>query len=240
MTLLSHQVPALCLLIGNLANSWALQLSGITLCYTVKATIPLFTVVITRLQGHVYPASVYLSLLPTVVGVALASFVDTNFTAAGFLAALGSTVATTCMNLTSKPAIQRAQLNGLQAFTCMSCLNALVMVAVALLGLDPTLSRMLHQIASPGQTAGDGYWQLFLVAIAAVAYQSEYGLNFEYVRLVTPMAFSVTDIGRRLGIIVAGSLIFSKTLTMLNWCGVVLALSGVLLFSLQNQRGRGT
>ena len=59
---------------------------------------------------------------------------------------------------------------------------------------------------------------------------SEYTLNFTFVRLVSPLAFAITDVARRLAIIVVGAAIFRKRLTPLNGAGVALALGGVLCF----------
>ena len=46
----------------------------------------------------------------------------------------------------------------------------------------------------------------------------------------------MTDIARRLSIIVCGAWLFGKTLTRLNKIGTALALAGVLAYSLLNRR----
>ena len=69
-----------------------------------------------------------------------------------------------------------------------------------------------------------------LIGAAGVAYHLEYSLNFSFVRLVPPLAFSVADVARRLAVILAGALIFRKALSTLNCVGVALSLGGVLAF----------
>ena len=82
-------------------------------------------------------------------------------------------------------------------------------------------------------------WRAFgLVLASGLAYHSEYTLNFSYVRLVSPLAFSVTDVARRLAIIVTGALLFRKPLTPLNATGVLLSLGGVVCFLAATSEGR--
>ena len=57
-------------------------------------------------------------------------------------------------------------------------------------------------------------------------------------RLVSPLAFSVTDVARRLAIIVTGALLFRKPLTPLNATGVLLSLGGVVCFLAATSEGR--
>jgi len=65
--------PAMFLWIANFANSLALNLTGITLTYVVKASIPVFTVAICSISGQRFHLLIYVSLLPICIGVALAS-----------------------------------------------------------------------------------------------------------------------------------------------------------------------
>ena len=54
---------------------------------------------------------------------------------------------------------------------------------------------------------------------------------------VSSVAFSVSDITRRIAIISTGAIVFNKTLTSMNWIGISIALGGVLWYSyLDNQQ----
>ena len=55
----------------------------------MRSTCPVFVVLIYRLHyGRLYSAETYSSLLPVVLGVALATYGDYDFTATGFLVTL--------------------------------------------------------------------------------------------------------------------------------------------------------
>ena len=67
----------LLLFAANYCNSISLSLTGITVTYVVKAAIPVFTVLICALGlGKAYPKAVYASLVPTVLGIALARYIS--------------------------------------------------------------------------------------------------------------------------------------------------------------------
>ncbi len=83
----------------------------------------------------------------------------------------------------------------------------------------------------------NNYHPLFLMFVAAMAYHVEYSLNFIFVGYVSPVAFSVSDIARRLAIIIIGAFLFNKVLTSNNWIGIIIALGGVGWYTLlENER----
>ena len=59
----------------------------------------------------------------------------------------------------------------------------------------------------------------------------EYVLNFIFVGYVSSVTFSVSDIARRVAIIMTGAVVFQKPLTTMNWVGIAVALGGVLWYS---------
>lgn len=222
------RLPAVLLLVANLLNSVALQLSGITLCYVCKSGIPVFTVCLMVLQGHRFPPIVYASLMPTVVGVALASASDLDFSLVGLVAALGSALAQTLLNITSKHLLKELQVSGRQAQFLMASFCGVA--ALPLYLWEPTHPEDLGKRAAFAHAAS-GLGAGAIMLLAGVAYHIEYTLNFMYMPFVSPLAFSITDIARRLTIIVAGAILFSKELTTLNVLGILLALGGVLWYS---------
>jgi hypothetical protein len=86
-------------------------------------------------------------------------------------------------------------------------------------------------------------WPGLLIPLTALSYYLEYIFNFSFFRFVSPLAFSVSDIGRRVAIIISGAMLFSKPLTGMNCLGVAVALGGVLSYSLvewQEERRRAS
>jgi len=220
------RMQALFLLAANHLNSMALQFSGITLCYVCKAGIPVFTVGLMLLHGQRFDPLIYLSLTPAVLGVALASVSDMNFTLSGLAAAVGSALAQTLLNVTSKRRMQQLKVNGPDALFIMATWCFLTSMPMYLLQRQqdtqdvPLFTPSMQLPAAVGVTI-----------LAGASYHIEYVLNFMFVPFVSPLAFSVTDIARRLTKIVLGALFFHTALTVPNLVGIVMSLAGVLWYS---------
>jgi len=173
-----------CLLfLANYANSVALDLTGITMTYTVKAALPVFTVALCAVgYGQKFPLAVYASLLPTVLGVALASASDASFNVLGLGAALLSCAAQTVLNVGGKKVAESTGVVGFPAFFLMAAAATLLSGPLFVLTPEssnpPVFSRALAaasgSVGSNSNSGGGalGVWQpLFLVVAAAVAYQ---------------------------------------------------------------------
>eukprot|EP00558_Chaetoceros_sp_UNC1202_P002643 CAMPEP_0197246094 /NCGR_PEP_ID=MMETSP1429-20130617/10663_1 /TAXON_ID=49237 /ORGANISM="Chaetoceros sp., Strain UNC1202" /LENGTH=202 /DNA_ID=CAMNT_0042706697 /DNA_START=26 /DNA_END=634 /DNA_ORIENTATION=+ len=72
---------------------------------------------------------------------------------------------------------------------------------------------------------------------AAAAYHFEYVLTFLFLKLVNPISFGTCDAIRRLGIIIAGRVMFGgEPFSMVNYAGVALALLGALGYSIGSSK----
>jgi solute carrier family 35 protein E1 len=231
--------PAVLLWIANFSNSVALKAAGVTLTYVVKASIPVFTVIVCALQGQKFSGLIYVSLLPICLGVALASGSDLSFSYLGLGAALLSALSQTFMNLSIKKVRNKTGHSGSKAFFGMTVLCTMLTLPVVY--VCHKLSEIGYTQFSPSsvdnvftlyadQQSGN-YWPLFLLVAGAVAYHVEYALNFVFVGFVSSVTFSVCDIARRIAIIVTGAIVFNKQLTQDNWVGICIALGGVLWYS---------
>mmetsp|Transcript_16489 Transcript_16489/g.45035 ORF Transcript_16489/g.45035 Transcript_16489/m.45035 type:complete len:417 (-) Transcript_16489:169-1419(-) len=235
-----YRVPALCLMIANAANSVALLNCGVTLTYVVKALIPVFTALHeVILHGRQFSVLEYASLVPTVVGVSLASAAEgAELSAVGLCAALTSAVAQTALNISSKTAASTSGAKPGEAFYALTVICAGMSLSSYLPWLAASAS--LGWESQVGHVDIPGYqgttWSLCIIVSTAVAFFVEYSLNFVFVVLVTPLSFSIGDIARRLTTIAMGALIFNKPLTALNASGALLASAGVAAYTILQQR----
>ena len=79
----------------------------VSYAHTVKASMPIFTVVITRVAlGTRHATLTYLSLLPIVGGVAVATLSEVSFDLMGLLTALAATCGFAVITIFSKQAWQ--------------------------------------------------------------------------------------------------------------------------------------
>ena len=112
---------------------------------------------------------------------------------------------------------------------CVNGLNSSA-ITLPLLLLSPSSWSGMSGLLSGGLPSS--LWPGLLSPLTALSYYLEYLFNFSFVRFVSPLAFSVSDIGRRVAIIMSGAIIFSKPLAPMNCLGIAIALGGVLCYSL--------
>lgn len=85
------------------AAYFGLSRLAVSFSQTIKGTMPIFTILISRVVlGERQSGKVYLSLLPIVCGVAIASLTEIRFDTVGLLAALFSTCTFAWLNVLAK------------------------------------------------------------------------------------------------------------------------------------------
>eukprot|EP00392_Amoebophrya_sp_AT5.2_P000605 g606.t1 len=231
------------MVVMNVSNSVALVHVGVTLTYTVKATIPVWTCLYCYLvRGDKFAKDVVLALVVSCVGVALASMGDLKFSWIGFFAALTSCLATTAFNLSSKILMSRLDESPVRAFaTCL--LNASVLASVLYsadlepyVGLKsfPVYAETYQSLQS--NTSATPYYFLLILVMTFTSYLLEYGANFAYVDMVSPVAFAITDIVRRIFTIIVNAVMYSNPIGLLNATGILLSLLGALAYALLSQK----
>lgn len=256
-------LPSLFLFIANYSNSIALDRIGISLTYTSKCGIPLITVLFTLLLDGISSlpsTATLLSLVPIALGIGASSWNSPTFELFGFLAAMVSTTSQAALNVVSKRVMRKTGVVGVEAQRAMVFVAlgiGLLMTAVN--GIGETI-REVRQYAGAGtsvQKAGNEdeyevqdaqsvgalvapshppFWLTFL---AVVAYHMEYVLSFSFVGMVEPITYGTCDALRRLLIIVTGRRLFGgDKFSALNLGGILMALTGALMFSVTSARGR--
>ncbi|CAD7957376.1 unnamed protein product [Amoebophrya sp. A120] len=76
------------------------------------------------------------------------------------------------------------------------------------------------------------YWLLVVLFITCTSYFAEYGANFVYAELVTPVTFAITDIVRRIFTIVVNAAMYGYPVSWLNFSGILTSLCGALAYAL--------
>ncbi|CAB9499494.1 Phosphoenolpyruvate/phosphate translocator 2, chloroplastic [Seminavis robusta] len=218
-------LPAAFLTIANYANSIALNRIGISLTYTSKCAIPIFTVLLTYLLDGptALPAlPTLLSLVPIAGGIALASWDSPVFEAKGFSFAMISSSAQTALNVCSKKALAKTGLSGAEGQRAMVAVGLAITAVLFLLQKQPE-HCVDDEIPPPS----------WLSLLAVTAYHLEYVLSFTFVRMVAPVAYGASDAVRRLAIIISGHYMFGHDrFTTVNVLGIATALVGAMAYAI--------
>ena len=108
-----------------------LTLIPVSFLNTIKSSIPLFTILICRFYYQMaFPTSTYLSVLPIVIGVAMASLGEMSFNFIGFIFAVASACGSTFFNLFTKKLMANPELDNLQIQFYVSMFSLLFLFPV--------------------------------------------------------------------------------------------------------------
>lgn len=237
---------AACHAAGFLLTNMSLGKVSVAFTHTVKATEPFFSAALTpSILGDIPTWGIIGSLVPIVVGVALASANDTSFNWVGFLCAIGSNVALQARNVLSKKLMseqddednsmneKREQaldsLDNVNLFATMTILALFLLTPIALLWEGAPLLAAAATPAITGMSTNK-LWSMLLVG--GVLRCADVLSSYMILKRVSPVTHSVGNCVKRAVVIGVSIIIFKTTVTWLSMFGTALALAGVLLYSL--------
>jgi len=145
-------------------------------------------------------------------------------------------MAQTLLNISSKERIQTLKLSGMEAFTVMATVCTLLSLPLLAVSYAKDEGHGVVTALNASSSPCLPGKAVQVIAMAALAYHVEYTLNFLFIALCHPLAFSVTDIVRRLGTICCGAVLFNKPMSFWNALGVVISLTGVVAYTLVSRR----
>ncbi|XP_044268003.1 solute carrier family 35 member E1 homolog [Tribolium madens] len=214
----------------------------VSYAHTVKATMPLFTVVLSRiLMKEKQTLRVYFSLIPIITGVAIATITEISFDVIGLISALVATMGFSLMNIFSKKVLHDTNVHHLRLLHILGRL-ALVMflpvwVLVDMFRLlkDDTVvnvSNFLEKknLISLLQKYHD-YRVIGLLIMDGVLNWLQNIIAFSVLSLVTPLTYAVANASKRIFVIAVSLFILGNPVTGANVFGMLLAIFGVLLYN---------
>ena len=209
------------IILGNVS----LLFIPVSFMQTVKSSVPAFTVLLqVFVMGQSFSPKTYLTLIPVVGGVAIASVAEASFSMAGFLAALLASTFTATQAIVSGILLQNLRLDPFNLVYRMS--------PIALLLLAPyALVREFGQISTEWKYAGDvRMWGLLCIS-GMIAFLLN-GATFLAIKRTSPLTYTVAGnfkVILSIGISVA---LFGNPFYFINAVGCVIAVAGVLWYNL--------
>jgi len=213
----------------------ALGAGAVSFAHIVKASEPVVTCLMNYLfLGQVLPLPVYLTLLPIIGGVAIASMKELSFTVLALASAMLSNVSSSARGVLSKKTMSGKAIgenldaqNLYAVLTTMSCFVLIpLMLAVEGTGFFTAFKSTV--------AAGD-FTNKSLAALLALGGASYYAYNevaFLALGKVNPVTHAVGNTIKRVVIIIASVIAFKTPMSTGSIIGSSIAIAGTLLYSL--------
>lgn len=194
--------------------------------HTVKATMPVFTVILSRvILGETQSGEVYCSLIPIVGGVMIATATELSFDMVGLLSALLATFTFAVQNIFTKKALRDLQLNHLRLLLLMATIaSAMLLPAWALYDLR----RIILELESGKE---DILWLLVILTINGFLNFAQNMVAFTVLSLVTPLSYAVASATKRILVITVSIMFLRNPVSLYNGVGMLAAIFGVFLYN---------
>lgn len=194
----------------------------------ILATMPLFTVFLSRLiLREKQTWKVYLSLVPIVAGVAIATLTELSFNMIGLLSALASTMAFSLQNIYSKKVLHDT---GIHHLRLLFILGRLALFLFLPFWLIYDLTRLIYDPVNQGPVQWS-YETLGLLFLDGVLNWLQNIIAFSVLSIVTPLTYAVASASKRIFVIAVTLFILGNPVTGLNVFGMAMAILGVLCYN---------
>lgn len=208
--------------------------------------MPLFTVLLSRiLFREKQTKSIYLSLVPIITGVLIASLTEFHFDMIGLVSALISTAGFSLQHIFSKRVLKRTGIHQFQLLATLGRLSLLMFSPIwflvdgrRLITVIFSFFNIIHFLLSFSfeylQThpeLHDPTTVIWLLAIDGFLNFSQNIIAFSILNLVTPLTYAVANATKRIAIIAVSILILRNPVSPTNVFGMLLAIIGVLLYN---------
>jgi len=217
------------LAVGKFLSSVSAHISiwkvPVSYSHTVKATMPLFTVIFCRLIfKEKQSTTVYTSLVPIIGGVILASLTEIHFDMIGLVAALISTAGFSLQNIFSKKVLKRTGIHQFQLLATLGRISLCMFLPVWLI-VD------CRRLIATHPEMHDPFTVLLLLLLDGFLSFCQNIIAFSILQIVTPLTYAVANSTKRIAVIGVSILLLRNPVSKLNVVGILLAVFGVFLYN---------
>ena len=213
----------------------ALGAGAVSFAHIVKASEPVVTCGLNALLlGEILPTPVYMTLLPIIGGVAIASMKELSFTVLALASAMLSNVSSAARGVLSKKTMSGKKigenLDAQNLYAVLTAMSTLILIPM-MLGFEGTgMFKALNEVVKAGDYTKKGLASL--LALGGASYYAYNEVAFLALGKVNPVTHAVGNTIKRVVIIVASVIAFKTPMSTGSIIGSSIAIAGTLMYSL--------
>eukprot|EP00127_Corallochytrium_limacisporum_P003991 Clim_evm40s156 gene=Clim_evmTU40s156 len=217
----------------------SIMLVPVSYAHTVKAMAPIFAVIFARVVlGEMQTTGVYLSLLPIIGGVLIATVSEIEFNIVGMLAALFSIIIIALQNVYSKKAMKDKAFDHHNLLMHTSYYASLMLLPYWLL----TEGKQMYYLDGPllTDTEVSMSWVVMMLMINGFCNFGQSMMAFSVLSVVSPVTYAVCNTTKRVVVITSAMIIFQNVSSWINVLGMATAIFGIFLYNREKIKQRVT
>jgi len=216
----------------------SLSAGAVSFTHIIKASEPVVSAALSFVMlGAVSSWQTYLTLLPIVGGVALASLKELSFTWIGFIAAMGSNLASALRGILAKKTMGGGVGENMTEANLYAVLTILAFIAMVPISLAVESPAAVMACINSALASGITAKYLWVQSLLAGAFYYLYNeVAFLALGRVNPVTHAVGNTIKRVVIIIASVIAFKTPISGLGIIGSSIAIAGTLLYSLAKSK----
>lgn len=213
----------------------ALGAGAVSFAHIVKASEPVVTCLMNYLfLGQVLPLPVYMTLLPIIGGVAIASMKELSFTVLALASAMLSNVSSSARGVLSKKTMSGKSigenLDAQNLYAVLTAMSTLVLIPMMLAIEGTGFFGAFKDVIAAGDFTNKSL--AVLLGLGGASYYAYNEVAFLALGKVNPVTHAVGNTIKRVVIIVASVVAFKTPMSTGSIIGSSIAIAGTLLYSL--------
>lgn len=215
----------------------ALGAGAVSFAHIVKASEPVVTCALNAvLLGQILPVSVYLTLLPIIGGVAIASMKELSFTYLALASAMLSNVSSAARGVLSKKTMSGKKigenLDAQNLYAVLTAMSTIILIPMMLAVEGLGFFKGFSALAADATSAFTAKSLAVLLGLSGASYYAYNEVAFLALGKVNPVTHAVGNTIKRVVIIIASVVAFKTPMSTGSIIGSSIAIAGTLLYSL--------